>query len=96
MSSQTIATNSEAAILARLIQSQDRDLAPEVGQYLLSFAFQPRDVERMNALAERAQGGELTAEESAELESYLHVGNLLAIMQAKARQFLRPDPQNQR
>ena len=96
MSSQAVTPNSEATILARLIQSQDQGLAPEVARYLLAFAFQPRDVERMNELAARAQDGDLNAEERAELESYLHVSNLLAVMQSKARQFLRSDPPIQR
>jgi hypothetical protein len=49
---------------------------------LLSFAFQPRDVER------RAQSDEITADERTELENYLQVSNLLLIMQSQARQFL--------
>ena len=52
MSSQAIVPNRESAILARLIQSHGRPLAPEVARYLLSFSFEPRDVERMNELAE--------------------------------------------
>ena len=95
MSSQAITPNSEAAILARLIQSQDRDLAPEVARYLLSFAFQPHDLERMNELSERAQRGTLTAGEREELDSYLHVSNLLAVMQSRARQFLKSVPHQQ-
>ena len=95
MSSQAATPNSEAAILARLIESQDQRLAPEVARYLLSFAFQPRDIERMNQLAERAQTGKLNADERAELGSYLHVSNLLAVMQSKARQFLGSAPPNQ-
>ena len=96
MSSQAISPNSEAAILARLIQSQDQGLAPEVARYLLSFSFEPRDLERMNEWAQRAQTGGLQPVERGELESYLHVSNLLAVMQSKARQFLRSDPPNQR
>jgi hypothetical protein len=52
----------------------------------------------MNLLAERAREGGLSAEEEAELDSYLHVGNLLTIMQSKSRVYLRtqegtPSPQ---
>jgi hypothetical protein len=95
MSSQAITPNSEAAILARLILSQDRSIEPEVARYLLSFAFQPSDMKRMHELAERAQAAELTLAEHDELNSYLHVSNLLAIMQSKARQFLKAHRQNQ-
>jgi hypothetical protein len=89
MSAQAVSPNTEAAILARPIQTDDRTLAPEVARYLLSFAFQPQDLERMNTLAERAQASEVSPVERAELESYLHVSNLLAVMQSKARQFLK-------
>lgn len=94
MSSQAIAPNSESAILARLIQSRGRPVAPEVARYLLSFSFEPRDVERMNELAEAGQHGELPADQRAELESYLHVSNLLAVMQSGARRFLAIAPKN--
>jgi hypothetical protein len=43
----------------------------------------------MNELSEVARQGKLTREEQAELDSYLHVGNLLAVMQSKARRALQ-------
>lgn len=87
MSSQTATTNTEAAILARLIQARD-SMSRDVAEYLLAIDFENSDIERMNLLAERAREGNLTAEETAELDSYLHVGSLLSIMQSKARRFL--------
>jgi hypothetical protein len=89
MSSQVVTSNTEAAILARLIQSQDAELAPEVARYLLAFEFEPADVARMNDLATRAQFGQFTNQEQAELDSYLHVSNLLALMQSKGRRLLK-------
>jgi DNA-binding FadR family transcriptional regulator len=80
--------NTEAAILARLIQSRT-EMDSHVARYLLSLDFEPEDVERMNLLAERAREGGLSADEEAELDSYLHVGNLLTIMQSKSRVYLR-------
>ena len=90
MSSQIVSHNTEAAILARLIQTRTA-MSHDVAQYLLSFDFEPDDVARMNLLAERARDGALSHQEAAELDSYLHVGNLLAIMQSKARSFLRTE-----
>jgi hypothetical protein len=89
--------NTEAAILARLIQSRT-EMDSHVARYLLSLDFEPEDVDRMNLLAERAREGGLSADEEAELDSYLHVGNLLTIMQSKSRVYLRthegtPSPQ---
>ncbi|HYI94643.1 MAG TPA: hypothetical protein VEX68_13945 [Bryobacteraceae bacterium] len=87
MASQT-ATNSEAAILARLIQVRQENLSREAAEYLLSLQFEDRDVTRMNSLAQLARRGNLSEDERAELDSYLHVSNLLAIMQSKARRSL--------
>ena len=80
--------NTEAAILARLIQPRT-EMDSHVARYLLALAFEPSDVERMNQLAERVRDGNLSAEEETELDGYLHVGNLLTIMQSKARVYLK-------
>ena len=50
-----------------------------------SFAFEDGDPKRMLDLAERSEAGVLTVEEQSELDSYLHVGNFLAVLQSKAR-----------
>jgi len=88
MSSQTVTPNTEAAILSRLIQAKET-ISREVAEYLLSIDFEPGDIERMNLLSERSREGTLTAEETVELDSYLHVGSLLSIMQSKARRRLK-------
>jgi|SRR3954452_1110408 len=90
MSSQATTSNTEAAILARLIQAKD-SMSREVAEYLLSLDFETSDIERMNFLAERAREGALTPEETAELDSYLHVGSLLSILQSKARRLLKSE-----
>ncbi len=90
MSSQVVAPNTEAAIWARLIQAKD-SRSREVAEFLLSIDFESSDVKRMNLLAERARAGRLTPEEMAELDSYLHVGSLLSILQSKARRLLKSE-----
>ena len=45
--------------------------------------------ESMNALAQKGCEGDLTASEEAELESYRHVGHLLALIHSKARASLK-------
>jgi uncharacterized protein YnzC (UPF0291/DUF896 family) len=47
------------------------------------------DIDRMNVLAQKASEGNLTESEDAELESYRHVGHLLALIQSKARGSLK-------
>jgi hypothetical protein len=63
----------------------------EVAQYLLSIDFSPSDLERMNVLSQAATDGTISPEESSELDSYLHIGNLLAIIQSKARVCLKAE-----
>jgi uncharacterized protein YnzC (UPF0291/DUF896 family) len=89
MDSPSITANSEAAILARLIEPEKDDLAPEAAQSLLTIDFADVDVVRMNELAEKARQGTLRESETVELESYRHVGHLLALMQSKARSSLK-------
>lgn len=43
--------NTEAAILARLIQTQPEELPPGAAEYLLSIRFDERDTARMNELS---------------------------------------------
>lgn len=81
--------NTEAGILARLIQTRQDDLSLDAANYFLSLRFDDRDVARMNELSEMARLGTLGTADEAELDSYIHVGNLLAVMQSKARQALR-------
>ena len=93
MSSQTTSPNTEAAILARVIQSRNEDLSPGAAEYLLSIRFGERDVARMNELSELAREAKLTGQEQAELDSYLHVANLLALLQSKGRRALKRSAQ---
>jgi len=96
MSSQLLSSNSEAAIWARLMQAQKDELSPEAADFLLAMDFGETDRQRMLQLAERSEAGTLTAEEQIEFDGYLHVGNLLAIMQSKARLALKIKPQDRR
>jgi hypothetical protein len=43
-------------------------------------------------LAEKSEVGTLTAEEQSEFDGYRHIGNLLAVMQSKARLALNTKP----
>jgi len=93
MSSQVTSSNSEAAILARLIQIGEEQLSRGAAEYLLSVSFGEHDIARMNELSELARQGKLTSQEQAELDSYLHVGNLLAVIQSKGRRALQRSSQ---
>ena len=92
MSSQVVTPNTEAAILARIIQSEERELTPEVARYLLSMKLPSSDEERVQELSAKARSGSLTDSETQELDSYLHIGILLGVMQSKARRLLKFEP----
>jgi hypothetical protein len=86
---QLFGQNSETGILARLIQTKQDPLSRDAAEYLLSLQFDERDLSRMNELSEMARRGSLAGAEAAELDSYIHVSNLLAVIRSKARQSLR-------
>jgi hypothetical protein len=85
VSSQLITPRGEAAIWARLIESQPAELTPEAAKYLQGLRFTENDQARLQELADRSQDGTLSEDEGREFDSYLHIGNLLAVMQSKAR-----------
>lgn len=92
MSSPLVIPNTEATILARVVQMEDEVLTPETARYWLSRKLSPADEERVNELSAKARAGALTESEKQELDSYLHVGMLLGLMQSKARQRLGVKP----
>jgi hypothetical protein len=96
MSSQVSTPNTEAAILARVIEADATPITAEVARYLLSMQLPRADEERVNELSAGARAGSLSEAETQELDSYLHIGRLLAVMQSRARRLLNnPDPVRQ-
>ena len=78
-------TDAEAKLWARLLKSQPDDLTPETAKYFLRLGFTGQDQNRMQELASRSEQGTLTPTEAREFDTYLNIGNLLAVMQSKAR-----------
>jgi hypothetical protein len=72
------------------------DLSPDAANYLLSLRFDDSDISRMNELSELARLGTLSTADDSELDSYIHVSNLLAVMQSNARRSLRALEDNRR
>ena len=92
MSSEVLTFNTESAILARILESDGADLTPEAAKYLLSMKFPPQDEDRVDELSAKARAGALMEAETQELDSYLHVGSLVAVWQSKARRILKHAP----
>lgn len=78
----------EVAIWSRLLQPETGDLTPEAARAILKLGLGEQDRTRMHELAMRAQRGDLTEAEEAELDSYCRVGRLLDLMRSKARRSL--------
>jgi hypothetical protein len=81
-------SSSAAAIFARLWEGE-MGLTVPVARHILKLTFREADQARIHELAQRNQNGELTRQELDELDDYIKVGDLLAILQSKARKFLK-------
>lgn len=80
--------SSEAAIFARLWDTGENRISTELARYVLKLGFSDDDNARMHELAVKNQAGTLSAMEREELDNYVKVGDLLAILQSKARKRL--------
>jgi hypothetical protein len=81
----TNTANSEAVILARLVQADGHGLSPEAARAILKLAFGQADRDRMHELAVKNQEDALTEEEQQELDSYRRIGRFLDLLSAQAR-----------
>jgi hypothetical protein len=75
-------------IFRRVIEPQRGTFAPELARYVLELDFGREDHERYEHLSAKAEEGALSAEELSELDGYLHVDSLLAILRLKAQRSL--------
>jgi len=64
-------------------------MTPALADSILALDFPEADAARIEELNVRANEGELTDEEEAELEAYVDINDLLAYWQSKARQILQ-------
>jgi hypothetical protein len=89
MQTETMTTYSEAAIFSRVLEPEKPLISPDAARSFLALDFSSTDRERLNVLSAKARAGSLTPDEDEELENFLRVGDLLAIMQSKARRSLQ-------
>ena len=81
--------STETSILGRVLASEGEPLCAEAAEFLLGVNFPDRDRKRMDELAEKAREGTLAPEERREAEEYQLVGDVIAILQSKARMALQ-------
>ena len=75
-------------VFEQLLEPLGRCLTPDVAKSLLQLRAPATAQARIEELADRCTAGALTPDEEAEYEAYVWAGNLVAILQAKARALL--------
>jgi hypothetical protein len=80
--------NGSTVVLERLLDPVSRSLNIEAARKLVELKADSETQTRIDELAAKCNEGELTPAERSEYERYVTVGNLIAILQAKARLLL--------
>jgi hypothetical protein len=75
----------QSAILERVINSGKPELSAELSRHILTLSFPDADRTQYQSLSLKAQDGTLSTEETAELDGYLLVNDLLTLLKSKAR-----------
>lgn len=84
---------SQAAIFSRLWDAPGHGLTRQLARHVLKLAFADEDLQRMHELAAKNREGTLSERERGILDNYVVVGDLIAILQSKARKVLKQPPQ---
>jgi hypothetical protein len=64
-------------------------MSPDAAIKILKLGFSSQDLSRIHELAVKNQEGRISPEEVKELDNYIQAGDLLALLQSKARAFLK-------
>ena len=80
---------SEADILERMVRPSDADMAPEAARALLQLKFDGAATKVIDRLLRANAAGTISTNDRLLLDRYLRVGQLIDLVQAKARQSLR-------
>jgi len=88
MSSKAVA----ASLLSGLMEPLARCLTPASAREILALRPDEPARRRMEELASKSNEGSLTPEERAEHQFFVEVGDMVALLQAKARRFLAEHP----
>ena len=79
----------ETPILSRLLDPLGRILTPSVARDLVKMRFDRNAQAHIDKLARKCNEGKLTDVERKEYETYVYFIDFVAILQAKARAFLK-------
>lgn len=81
-----------ADLLDRLLGPVSQAMTLDTARHLLALRADPEIQAQIDDLADRCTEGQLTDEQRADYESLVSAGNLIAILQAKARAVLTNNP----
>jgi hypothetical protein len=79
----------EVTILSKVFLRDPGGLTKHQARYLAGVGFSEEDKARMKELAQKHREGCISSVELNELDSYIKVGDLLAILQSGARKVLK-------
>ena len=82
-------TSHQDTVFDQVLDPVTRCFTPDVARQVAALRADPELQARLNALASKANEGELTEEERDQYEAYVEAIDLVSILQAKARQILR-------
>jgi hypothetical protein len=80
------------AIFGRVFVNGEKAMTPELARHILGLGFNDKNNARMHSLTVKNRENRISQIECEELDSYIKVGDLLAILQSKARKFLKSRP----
>ena len=85
------AMRTDSDIWGRIIEFSWRELDPRMARAILKMGLMQADQRRLERLARRGREGKLSSPEQAELNNYVHVARVLAMMHSRARKFLKDE-----
>lgn len=79
----------DTSILAQLLEPIGKYMTLELAQRIAELRASPEAQARLDELADKCNEGALTPEEATEYDSYVDAIDLIAVLQAQARDVLR-------
>jgi hypothetical protein len=78
-----------ASSLDRMLDPVTACFTPQVAQRIVDLRLDPELAARIQDLARKANEGTLTPDEDDEYKDYIESGDMVSLLQAKARRFLK-------
>ena len=84
-----IMATTEMNIWEVILRPHFGDMTPKTAKSILGLSIPENERARMKSLLAKAKAGTLSREESLDLDEYERAGNMLSVLQAKARRILQ-------